>query len=319
MQDSSIIPGKTLDVIHLMNDFVALYKGATRITYTDSIRRFIGFCGIGRIPTEADVIAFRDSMIETGLAPATVNVRLSAVKEFYRHIRKKVRMAFVAGDITADRASVLNMMIDGILEAKGCKRCDSIMRLPATPGEIRTLFSTIGTAKASDLRDRAIIGLMVGCGLRRVEILRAVVGHVRVSGDKMFIQIQQKGYDAENGWAVVFGEVRAMLETWMETSPYKHPWSPLFPNLQDGKELTGRFVSGMITKRFDWAGMKGLTGHSLRHTFATIALDGDGVDLRDVQQALGHRQVTTTERYLHTNHRQEGKPEMAVERTIFKA
>jgi site-specific recombinase XerD len=69
--------------------------------------------------------------------------------------------------------------------------------------------------------------------------------------------------------------------------------------------------------RFDAIGLSDHSTHSLRHAFATIALSSDDVDIRDVQHALGHSQVTTTERYVHQNDRLQGKPEKAVNDIVF--
>ena len=84
-----------------------------------------------------------------------------------------------------------------------------------------------------------------------------------------------------------------------------------------GSALTPRSVSRLIRHRLDAIGLTDYSTHSLRHAFATIALASDDVDLREVQHALGHSQVTTTERYIHTMDRLAGRPEKAVNDSVF--
>ncbi len=72
--------------------------------------------------------------------------------------------------------------------------------------------------------------------------------------------------------------------------------SPLFVN-RSGERLTGRTIDRMMKKRGKIAGIaKKITPHVLRHTFATHLL-GAGVDLRSIQEMLGHASLSTTQRY----------------------
>jgi site-specific recombinase XerD len=119
---------------------------------------------------------------------------------------------------------------------------------------------------------------------------------------------------------VIWPDVERIIRPWLSQTPFKRPEDPLFPSLSkrdSGSTLTPRSVSRLIRNRLDVIGLTDYSTHSLRHAFATIALASDEVDLRDVQSALGHSQVTTTERYVHQSKRLEGKPEKAVNDMVF--
>ena len=147
------------------------------------------------------------------------------------------------------------------------------------------------------LRDRAILELAYGAGLRASEVagvrkqdLELAEGSLKVVG---------KGNKER---VAVFGEpcsraVAAYIEH-ERTDPTKG--DPLFTN-PAGRALTTRTVQNVIKR---WARAAGLpedvSPHTLRHSFATHLLDG-GADLKTVQQLLGHENLATTQVYTHVS------------------
>ena len=167
---------------------------------------------------------------------------------------------------------------------------------------------------------RAMIALIVGCGLRRIEIVRTLREDLVHRSGQLLLRIQQKGHQSKDGWVVIWPDVERLLRPWLARSPFKRPEDPLFPSLSKrdaGSTLTPRSVSRIVRTRLDAIGLSDYSTHSLRSAFAAIALTSDEVDLRDVQHALGHSQVTTTERYVHTMNRLSGRPEKAVNDIVF--
>jgi integrase/recombinase XerC len=147
------------------------------------------------------------------------------------------------------------------------------------------------------LRDRALLELMYGAGLRVSEVVGLDVAQVNLR-DRMVI-VRGKG-DKER--MAIFGRpcLRA-LEAYIagERVPPKSG-HPLFTNPAGGR-LSVRSVHSIVKK---WAKNRGLppetSPHTLRHSFATHLLDG-GADLKSVQQLLGHESLATTQIYTHVS------------------
>jgi integrase/recombinase XerC len=308
--------------------FLADYRGATQRTYRDAWKNAIVFFGsitLNRevrlqIPDEDMVKAYRDSLLDSGHSPNTVNAYLAAIRAFYRFLHGYVRKALRTGRISADRAGELQLLIEGVLAVRKVRVSSESGRLPTTVDQSRDLIESIPTDTLPDIRDRALVALLIGCGLRRIEIVRALRSDLVPRNGQLLLKVQQKGHLAKDSWVVIWPDVERILRPWLAQSPYHLPDSPLFPSLSkrdSGSPLTPRSVSRLIRDRLDTIGLTDFSTHSLRHAFATIALTSDDVDIRDVQHALGHSQVTTTERYAHQMDRLEGKPEKAVNDLVF--
>ena len=310
----------------LTDAFLAEYRGASQRTYRDAWRQFTTFCQLdpnspaSAIPDEDAVKAFRDALLDTGHSPHTINLYLAVVRAFYKFLHGQVRKALRTGQITAQRAGELQLLIEGVLAVNKVRASSAPARLPTTIDQARELLTSIQIDSPVDLRDRAMIALMLGCGLRRIEVARAQRRDLKHHGGKLLLRIQQKGHHQPDAYVVVWPGVERLLRPWFSRTAYKRPDDPLFPSLSKrdaGSPLTPKSVSRIVRQRLDAVGLTDHTAHSLRHSFATIALSADDVDLRDVQSALGHSQVTTTERYVHQAGRLEGKPEKAVNDLLF--
>ena len=81
------------------NAFPAHYRGATQRTYRDAWNRFLAFNGVDleapvtAVPNEDAILAFRDSLLDLGRSPHTVNCYLAAVRAFYRFLHRYARKA----------------------------------------------------------------------------------------------------------------------------------------------------------------------------------------------------------------------------------
>ena len=310
----------------LTDTFLTEYRGATKRTYRDAWNQFLAFCAIesgmivSSVPDEDTVKAFRDSLLDTGLSPNSINAYLAAVRAFYRFLHNYVRKSLRTGTINASRAGELQLLIEGVLAVRKVRVSNASGRLPTTVDQSRDLLASVPTDTLADLRDRGMIALLLGCGLRRVELVRAVRKDLTPQNGQLLLRIQQKGHHAKDAFVVIWSGVERVLRPWLTQSPFKNPDSPLFPSLSkrdSGSTLTPRSVSRIIRNRLDAIGLKDHSTHSLRHAFATIALTSEDVELRDVQHALGHSQITTTERYIHQSNRLAGRPEKAVNDIVF--
>ena len=321
---TSAIPGVTWQT--LTDTFLQDFRGNTRRSYADAMKQFLMHAQIEcqsivrNVPDEDSVKSFRESLLTDGKSPNTINSYLSAIRAFYRFLHSYIRKALRSGQIHADRAGELQLLIEGVLEIQNVRTGNLPGRLPTTVDQSRDLIDSIPSDTLTDKRDLAMIALLVGCGLRRIELVRANRSDLVNQSGQILLRIQQKGHHAKDSFVVIFPGVERIIRPWINESPYRHPDDPLFPSMSkrdSGTRLTARSISRIIRHRLDAIGLKYHSTHSLRHAFATIALSSDDVDIRDVQHALGHSQITTTERYVHQMDRLAGKPEKAVNDAVF--
>ncbi|WP_259347986.1 tyrosine-type recombinase/integrase [Paenibacillus polymyxa] len=94
----------------------------------------------------------------------------------------------------------------------------------------------------------------------------------------------------------------------------ERPEDWLFPRQREGRHLTERSAQKVFEKALAEAGIrKQVSIHSLRHSFATHLLE-NGIDLRYIQELLGHQSVRTTERYTHVSRRDIGRIKSPLDR-----
>jgi integrase/recombinase XerD len=173
-------------------------------------------------------------------------------------------------------------------------------KLPAVMSvdEIKRLL-----AVASSLKTRVLLSLGYGCGLRASEIVRLKVKHIDRA--QKIIRIEQsKGRKDRN--VMLSDEMLGLLRQWWKTRPSRYDagippqerW--LFPSRKSaGRPMTTRQLNRLFHEAAEAAGTKkGVTPHTLRHSFATHLLDQD-TNLRKIQLLLGHEKLETTARYLH--------------------
>ena len=145
-------------------------------------------------------------------------------------------------------------------------------------------------------RDRALLKLLYGCGLRLSEALNLDVkdlptGHM--SGDTVAIT----GKGGKQRIVPVLDAVKRDVEIYVKASPFPMtPQSPLFLGARGGR-LNPGVAQAMVRKVRALLGLPDtVTPHALRHSFATHLLAGGG-DLRTIQELLGHASLSTTQRY----------------------
>ncbi len=166
------------------------------------------------------------------------------------------------------------------------------------PEELKSLLDAQDLSSPLGLRDRAILEVIYGTGLRVAEIIRMNINDVNF--DEGEIKVLGKGAKER---IVLFGsQARSSMHKYMkEGRPLliaKKKSPALFINRR-GSRLTPRSVERMIVHYAKKAGIsKKVTPHTLRHSFATHLLSG-GADLRMVQELLGHVSLSTTQVYTH--------------------
>jgi site-specific recombinase XerD len=255
--------------------------------YAKALTEFFGWVEHqhdGGVFSKALVTAYKNWLEEKGLAPATINLRLAAVRKL------------------AEEASDNGLLAGAIAAAIG--RVKGSKRLGVRAGnwlDIRQTEKLLALPNAHTLRgkrDRAILALLVGCGLRRSEVVSLTVKH-----------IQQR----EGRWAVVdligkHGRIRtvpmpgwakASLDSWTLAAQIAE--GPLFRAINrsaavHSDAMTAQALYYVVAEYAAALGVA-LGPHDLRRTFGKLAHKG-GSPIEQIQLSYGHASLTTTERYL---------------------
>jgi len=260
---------------------VRLASEHTISNYRRDLTRFIEYCG--DIPVR-DVSRehVQNWMVQgyaEGLSPVTLARRLSA-------LRGLLDMSMQAGWCEKNVAA-------GIRPPKQPKR------LPRTLPPEQTNQMMHATDSSSEARDLAIFSVMYGCGLRVSEAVGLNLHDVSLEGAEL--RVFGKG-KKERVVPMPEGAIKLLQDYLEERNGValigEGAEQALFLN-QRGGRLTARSVQRMVKKRALETGADiSVTPHRLRHSFATHLLAG-GVDLRAIQELLGHSSLGTTERYTH--------------------
>ena len=165
--------------------------------------------------------------------------------------------------------------------------------------EINKLISAIDASKPEGMRNKNIIEMLYGCGLRVTELVELRISNIYV--DSEFIKVIGKGNKER---IVPIGSVALHLldiyikQVRVHLTIKKGHEDFIFLN-RFGSRLSRISVFNLIKSLAEATGIhKNISPHTLRHSFATHLIEG-GADLRAVQEMLGHASITTTEIYTH--------------------
>ncbi len=175
-------------------------------------------------------------------------------------------------------------------------------RLPRnvlSKGEAKRLIEATPTKKPRDARDRAILEVLYGTGIRRAELITLTI--YDVDFDAATLRVQGKG-DATRLVPLTDSAMAALKLYMDEARPVfarEASQTRLFVSSRSGGPLDDADIVRIVQKAAKCAGIKKhITPHTLRHTFATHLLKGKA-DIRQIQKLLGHRRLSSTEIYTH--------------------
>jgi len=215
---------------------------------------------------------------------ATIGRKLAALRSFFLFARRR-------GFVSASPAAAL--------KTPRVKR-----KLPVfmSVDEANRLAEQGWTDAPADLRDRAIVELLYGSGLRVSELASLNVDSI----DSQTRTIRITGKGSKERIVPVGSAAFAAVERWLAVRTKvvsgRHGPDPLalFLNRSGGR-LSVRTIERMVLRRGIATGARELLHpHALRHSFATHLLN-DGADLRVIQELLGHSSLATTQRYTHVS------------------
>jgi integrase/recombinase XerD len=165
--------------------------------------------------------------------------------------------------------------------------------------EVTAVIDSVDVKSSYGLRDKAILEIMYGCGLRVSEVVGMKISCLYLK--EGFVRVVGKG-DKER--LVPLGEMAAdAIKAYLprRTEPYDAVSEDLLFLNRYGRALSRQSIFKMIKAYALKSGIvKDISPHTLRHSFATHLVER-GADLRMVQDMLGHESITTTEIYTHVD------------------
>ena len=253
--------------------------------YRNDIGHYLRYCDESEIdPLAITRVRFRTylgELRESGLAAASVSRRTTTVHGFYRYLLRE-------GATERD-------LLYGVALPKKPKRLPKVLE----PAHIEALLNAPDTSTPQGLRDRAMLELLYGAGIRISELVTLDAAKLDLPAGQAIVH--GKG---DKDRAVLFGEPAARaLQVYLQIGRPELAVGPepaLFLNRHGGR-LSARSVQLAVRRYALVAGIpKNVHPHLLRHSFATHLLDG-GADLRIVQELLGHTSANTTQIYTHVS------------------
>lgn len=216
----------------------------------------------------------------------TVARKMSVLRTFFRYLKRKHQVS--------------QNWLSFIPSPKTEKKLPQFLKVEEVLELMRAPDESTWTGK----RDKALLELLYGCGLRVSE----------VSG------LDRASLDARSGWVKVFGKGRKerdvpltdlasqSIQNYLKSRPEPKEPNAVFVNAR-GTRLTERSIARILVRQLLRAAQfapgwldsnRQISPHALRHSFATHLLSA-GADLRSIQELLGHSRLSTTQRYTHLN------------------
>lgn len=220
-----------------------------------------------------------EHLAEEGYAPSSVERALSAIKSFHRFMLQE-EMSSVSP------AAALPL-------PKKAERLPDVLSVR----QALALLDQPFPKTAAGQRDRAIIEVLYGCGLRVSELTGLDVGAVSLEDE--VVRVIGKG--SKERLVPLMGSAHEALaeylSDWRGELVSSRSGAAVFLNVRGGR-ISRQSVFAIVERAGRVVGIDGLHPHTLRHSFATHMLQG-GADIRIVQELLGHSSIQTTQLYTH--------------------
>ncbi len=275
---SKIIDIQTEDFLQ----FIRLERGLSSNTinaYAADLTEFAAISGCKDASKAKNQVASKyvDSLRKAGRKPSTMARKLSSLKQFYAYLLKR------------------KIVKDNLFLSYSAPKITRYHPHYLSPAEIEKILNSIELNTETGKRDKAIIELLYGSGLRISELsglkpgdLELESGFIRVTGKgnkQRLVPVGKFSKDAISSYMAIRSE-----------KPAIKPAATLFYG-KLGKPLSRTGLWKIVRKRVVLAGIsKRVSPHTFRHSFATHLLEG-GADLRVVQEMLGHADISTTQIY----------------------
>ncbi|MBT6330215.1 MAG: tyrosine recombinase XerC [Kordiimonadaceae bacterium] len=259
----------------------------THEAYLRDVLKFLHFLSdhLAKSPTKNDLASLKPADFRSylaarrrdGLIPASMARSFSAVRSFYKYLRRN------------------NILSNDVIDAVSSPKLKRRLPRPISEEAAKRTIKEVGDFASDNwvaLRDIAVLTILYGCGLRVAEALSLNKGNLD-KGDIMTVVGKRK----KERLVPLLPAVTDAVDHYLKACPkdIKHG-EPLFIGVR-GKRLNARNVQLAMQKVRVALGLPSTaTPHALRHSFATHLLTAGG-DLRTIQELLGHADLSTTQHY----------------------
>ena len=245
----------------------------TQTGYIRAVKRFADY--LGRAPdtaTAEDLRLFQLHMVDEGASTTTLNATVTGLRFFF--------------EVTLSQPELL----------KKIAYVSQPRKLPVilSRKEVEHLLKATG-----NLKHQAALSVAYGAGLRASEVVQLKVSDIDT--DRMIIRVEQ-GKGSKDRQAMLSPSLLEILRAWYRhanTNRQMLPGGWMFPSINPVNHITARQLNRIVHEAHSRTDIdKPVNLHALRHAFATHLLE-DGVDIRVIQVALGHKKLETTATYTH--------------------
>ena len=260
---------------------------SSRRTYLRSVRQYFRWVESKGYPlaslTRAEVLQYREELLAKGMSSLSVGGYLTSVRRFYAWAEGEKIYPNIARDI------------------KGPKRKQQFRKQALTEAKAKEVLSY---QDGQDLRDHAILNLLLRTGLRTIEVVRANVEDITSKAGTRVLLVHGKGRSEKDAFVIVTDTAYQPIADYLATRGKVKAGEPLFTsasNNSKGGRLTTRTVSGIAKHGLRSVGLdsREYTAHSLRHTTAVTIMRAGG-SIEDTQHVLRHSSPATTQIYTAT-------------------
>lgn len=286
-----------LDPIQMTLDSVA--SPLTREVYRKALEEFFSWWGQAGRPVLVKAVLqdYVNHLRGRGLGASTINVKLSAIRKMVRE--------------SADNGMLDGFQAESIARVKGVQQQGKKSGLWLTKAEAQSLLLAPNLDTLTGLRDRALLAVMLGCGLRRSEVTALSFSHLQ-QREGRWVVLDLLGKKSRTRTVPMPVWARAAVDDWATASGLSagavfRPTTPRGDHLTARVELSHEAVSAIVAKYGSQIGHPDLSPHDLRRTFAKLAHKGKA-PLDQIQLSLGHASIVTTEIYLGVSQNLEEAP-----------
>ena len=269
-------------------EYVRVEKGLsanTQEAYSHDLMQWFDYLNHSKESLENSVIYYVGFMHDSGLSPISVSRKLTSLRMFYKYL--------------VSESIIESSPVDLVEMPRLPKSLPKVLSVD----EIKSMIDSTAESR-SNQRDRAMLEVLYGCGLRVSELIGLNLGDFEFS--EGFVRVLGKG--SKERWIPLGQYARKSLIEYIqgERSQFVNnnkSMKAVFCNVR-GKRISRVAVWKIIQKYKLQAGIqREISPHTFRHSFATHLLD-NGADLRVVQELLGHANLTTTQIYTHLSREQ---------------
>ena len=313
-----------------LKDFSGVKSEQSERTYRNAIGQLLSwFKDNGKNianATTSDVSEWRDTL-KASKAKATVELYLVAARLFFAWLCKE-------GIVKQNPCNVGGLTLkSGVKVERAHKRADLSVK------QIQEMLATMPAETEMELRNRAVVALMVTSGLRGVEVSEAQCGDMRTQGGYTYLVVRGKGHSEKALRVKIEPNTEKMIrQYWTVRFNGKYPKDKdfMFVSTSRNREfvttsrketktlagnsdiLTTRTIRNICKKAMKAIGLDDAqhVAHSLRHTACSIALAA-GESLPDVKDMMRHARLDTTLLYQHTFTREKNNAEITIGKKIF--